>query len=496
MTSFYYVDYINITDYKSSIMLNLFNFKTQPYEHQKTCLEKSWDKDTYAFFMEMGTGKTKVAIDNIGLLRINRNITGVLILAPKSVYTVWAFDEIKKHMSPDIEYEIYSWNITKPKELAKSYDPHGKLKIFCMNIEALSTSRGLKGATEFLYNHKNNLSIVDESTTIKNHKAIRTRNVLKLGDYSKYRRILTGSPVTKSPLDLYTQCNFLDQKHLGFSSYYTFRNRYCITHRLDLGNGKYTEIPVKYVHIKELEEKLSQFSYRVTKDECLDLPPKQYAKRYIEMNDDQKKFYEQLRIAAIAIIEDETVSYNNKLTEIIRLHQVCNGFVKTNDGDLKEFKNPKLHALSDIIEESEGKIIIWANYIYNIESIIKFLKEKYGVKSVVANYGAIDSVTRTKAMRSFQEDDECRFFVGNPTTGGFGLTLTAATNVIYFSNSFNYEVRRQSEDRAHRSGQTKTVLYTDLICKDTLDERILVSLKNKNKLATETLGDDFKDWLK
>ena len=127
--------------------------------------------------------------------------------------------------------------------------------------------------------------IVDESTTIKNHKAIRTKNVLKLASYSKYRRILTGSPVTKSPLDLYTQCNFLDDKHLGFSSFYTFRNRYCVTHKLDLGGGKYTEIPKYYVHIDELEDKLSKFSYRVTKDECLDLPKKLYSKRYIDKLD-------------------------------------------------------------------------------------------------------------------------------------------------------------------------------------------------------------------
>jgi SNF2 family DNA or RNA helicase len=388
--------------------------------------------------MEMGTGKTKVAVDNIGLLRINKNITGVLILAPKSVYTVWAFDEINKHMSPDVDYEIYSWNIDKPKQLKKSLDPKGKLKIFCMNIEALSTSRGIKGATEFLYNHKENLTIIDESTTIKNHKAIRTRNVLKLSDYSKYKRILTGSPVTKSPLDLYTQCNFLDGTHLGFSSYFTFRNRYCVTHRLDLGNGKYTEIPKYYVHLDELEDKLSKFSYRVTKDECLDLPPKLYSKRYIDMNDEQKDFYERLRIAAIAIIEDEAVSYNNKLTEIIKLHQVCNGFVKTNDGELKE---------------------------------------------------------RAEAVKKFQEDDTCRFFVGNPATGGFGLTLTEAKNIIYFSNSFNFEHRRQSEDRAHRSGLKHRVLYTDLICKGTIDERIISSLSNKNKLAIKTLGDEFKEWL-
>jgi len=476
-------------------MLNLFNFKTTPYEHQKTALQKSWDKESYAFFMEMGTGKTKVAVDNIALLRLHKGITGVLIIAPKSVYTVWAYDEIEKHMSPDVKYSTYIWNIDKPKRLKEAYKINKDLTIFCMNVEALSTTRGYKAAVEYLTKHKA-ITIIDESTTIKNHKAIRTNNVLKLGSFSKYRRILTGSPVTKSPLDLYTQCDFLNPSHLGFSSYYTFRNRYCVTHRLDLGNGRYTEIPKYYVHVDELEEKLKKFSFRVTKDECLDLPPKQYAKRYVELNEEQQKVYSSLKQIALAIVQDETVSFNNKLTEIIKLHQVGNGFIKTNDGELKEFKNPKLHALSDIIDEADGKIIIWANYIYNIENIIHFLQEKYGKQSVVANYGAVDSAKRTIAMKRFQEDPTCRFFVGNPSTGGFGLTLTAATNVVYFSNSFNFEVRRQSEDRAHRSGQTKTVLYTDIICKNTLDERILSSLSNKNKLASATLGDEFKEWLK
>lgn len=479
----------------STIMLNLFNYKTPPYKHQKTALEKSWDKDSYAFFMEMGTGKTKVAVDNIALLRLHKGITGVLIIAPKSVYTVWAYDEIKKHMSPDIEYSIYAWNIDKPKRLEQAFKINKDLTIFCMNVEALSTPRGYKEAIRYLTKHKA-LTIIDESTTVKNHKAIRTKNVLNLAKYSKYRRILTGSPVTKSPLDLYTQCDFLSPHHLGFTSYYTFRSRYCVTHRLDLGGGRYTEIPKYYVRMEELEEKLSKFSFRVTKDECLDLPPKQYAKRYVEMNEEQKKVYESLRQAAIAIVQDDTVSYSNKLTEIIKLHQVANGFVKTNDGVIKEFKNPKLHALSDIIDEADGKMIIWANYIYNIESIIKFLEEKYGKQSVVANYGAVDSAKRTLAMKRFQEDDKCKFFVGNPATGGFGLTLTAATNVVYFSNSFNFEVRKQSEDRAHRSGQTKTVLYTDIVCQSTLDERVLSSLSNKDKLASKTLGDEIKDWLK
>ena len=362
---------------KKKIIMN-YKFKTKPYAHQIKALEKSVDKKNYAYFMEMGTGKSKVLVDNMSMLYDKGKINGALIIAPKGVYNNWFTQEIPIHLASHIQPKMVLWTAStskaKDKEYQSLFQTGYDLHILIMNVEALSTDKGRLFAGKFLRAHRAIMAI-DESTTIKNHKAIRTRNVLKLSEYSKYKRILTGSPVTKSPLDLYTQCDFLDTSHLGFSSYFTFRNRYCVTHRLDLGNGKYTEIPKYYVHLDELEDKLSKFSYRVTKDECLDLPPKLYSKRYIDMNDDQKDFYERLRIAAIAIIEDEAVSYNNKLTEIIKLHQVCNGFVKTNDGELKEFKNPKLHALSDIIEESEGKVIIWANYIYNIESIIKFQTE-------------------------------------------------------------------------------------------------------------------------
>ena len=479
-------------------MLNLFNFKTKPYEHQKDCLSKSWDKESYAFFMEMGTGKTKVAIDNIALLRIHKQITGCLIIAPKSVYTVWAYDEIIKHISNDIQYNIYKWNIDKPKTLDKCLKVDKDLTILVMNVEALSTKKGFEYAKKFLLCHNpKSLTIIDESTTIKNHLAIRTKNILKLKLLSNYRRILTGSPVTKSPLDLYTQCLFLGEKHLGFNSFYTFRNRYCVTHRIEVGPGKFAEIPKYYVNLDELETKLKDFSYRVKKSQCLDLPKKLRTRRYVDMNEDQSKVYASLKEIALAIVEDKTISYSNKLTEIVKLHQVANGFIKTNDGVIKDFKNPKLHALSDIVDEADGKIIIWATYIHSLESIINFLKDKYGEKSVVAIYGAIDSSKRTEAVRRFQTDPECMFFVGNPSTGGFGLTLTAATNVVYFSNSFNLEVRSQSEDRAHRIGQTKNVLYTDIICKDTIDERILSVLNTKDKLAAKTLGDkDLKDLLK
>jgi len=337
---------------------------------------------------------------------------------------------------------------------------------------------------------------LDESTTIKNRSAKRTKNILALQKLSLVRRILTGSPITKSPLDLYTQCQFLSPELLGFSSYLAFRNRYAEMTDIPVGSGRYISVPKYYKRLEELETKLKQFSTRIRKDQCLDLKPKVRQKRYIELEGDSKKIYERLRTSALAIVEDSTISFSNKLTEIIKLHQVCNGFSKDDDGQILELHKSKINALDEILEETDGKVIIWANYIYNIKEIISFLEKKYGKESVVSIYGAIDVQTRKKAVEKIQKDSKVRFLVGNPTTGGFGLTLTAVNTVIYFSNNYNLEVRMQSEDRAHRMGQKGTVVYIDIVAKNTLDEAIMKSLTSKGQVAAKTLGEeDLRSWL-
>jgi len=204
----------------------------------------------------------------------------------------------------------------------------------------------------------------------------------------------------------------------------------------------------------------------------------------------------ELQKLAITKVQDETVSFNNKLTEILKLQQVVNGFVKSDDGEITPFdSNPKLKELMSVLEETDDKCIIWANYVYNIEMIKKKLRETYGTDSVVSIYGKDSVDVRNKAVERFQSDDRCRFLVGNPTVGGYGLTLTAARNVIYFSNSYNLEVRQQSEDRAHRHGQTGQVTIIDIIARDSIDEMVLDSLENKVELSANTLGEQVQKWL-
>jgi len=471
-----------------------FPYKTKPYEHQRNALNESAEKNNWAYFMEMGTGKTKVTIDNIAYLYFQRKITSVLIIAPKSVYTNWQ-SEIEIHMPDVLKYKIYRWNLDKPKDyynLEESKD----LKIFLINVEALSTKRGYQACLDYLVKFKKNFVVLDESTTIKNKGAKRTKNILSLSKVAHKKRILTGSPITKSPLDLFTQCQFLSPELLGFHSYLAFRNRYAEMTDIPVGSGRYISIPKYYKRLDELEEKMKLFATRIRKDQCLDLKPKVRSKRYIELDGEGKKIYERLRLHALAIVEDSTISFSNKLTEIIKLHQVCNGFTKDDDGKILKLHKSKLNALEETLEETDGKVIIWANYLYNIHEIKDFLINKYGPESTVSIYGEVSVEDRKNAVERIQQDPDCRFLVGNPTTGGFGLTLTACNTVIYYSNSYNLEVRMQSEDRAHRMGQKGTVVYIDIVAKNTLDEAIMKSLVNKGKIAAQTLGEeDLKSWL-
>jgi SNF2 family DNA or RNA helicase len=464
-----------------------FEYKTKPFDHQRTALQKGAKWGAYAYFMEMGTGKTKVAIDNANYLYTTGAITHVLVVAPNSVYRNW-IKEIQVHSNCSSEIHVH-----------KDKNVYGKGEIIwhLINVEALSHKSGVKTISELIrYHGQKMMWILDESTTIKNRSAKRTRNICKLGKLVAYKRILTGSPITKSPLDLYTQCEFLSPDLLGFTSFFTFRARYAVMQQIEMG-GKQMLFPKYYTNLEELTDKLQTFSYRVKKKDCLDLPDKLYTTRRVQLTIKQAEVYNRLKKFAYATINRDEVSFQNKLTEILRLHQVANGFVTSDDGTVQVFDDcPKIKELMGILEESEGKFIIWANYVQNIKTLISKLKEKYGDKSVVSIFGEVSTTDRQEAVRRFQDDDSCRYFIGNPSTGGYGLTLTAASYVVYFSNSYNLEVREQSEDRAHRIGQEENVTYIDLMAENTIDEFIVTALDKKMKLSAQTLGEEVKKWIK
>ena len=482
-------------------MIKNYKFKTKPYEHQLKALEKSWASDTYALFMEMGTGKSKVLVDNIAILYDRGAIKGALIVAPKGVYKNWDAIEFPTHLPDHIECTKVLWEPTATKkkqaELDTLFDDKGDLKILIMNVEAFSTSKGLDFARSFLNIFVGRALIgIDESTTIKNPTAKRTKNILKIGDLAKYRRILTGSPVTKSPLDLFSQCEFLDPYHLGHASYYSFRARYANMVKRNFG-GRQVQLVVSYRRLDELADILDKFSYRVLKEDCLDLPEKVFTKRLVELTPEQDKAYKQMKQMALAMLDNgEVMTTVNVMTQLMRLHQITCGHFKADDGTTTALNNHRMDALLQLLEETDGKVIIWANYREDIKNIVAALKKAYGDASTVEYHGGVDSTLLQEHIAQFQQKNgPTRYFVGNAQTGGYGITLTAANTVIYYSNSYDLEKRLQSEDRAHRIGQTGSVTYVDLIAENTVDDKIVKSLRNKINIANEIMGEDIKDWI-
>jgi len=478
-----------------------YKFKTEPFDHQRKAWEDSWAADYYALFMEMGTGKSKVAIDTIGALYKAKKISAALILAPKGVYDNWVKGEIPSHLPDDIKRTVVRWTPSSAKKFQEEmkelvFQPFDGLKIFVMNVEALSTPRGTKAAQMFMIKNCANIMVVDESTTIKNRKATRTKNIMKLAEDAKYRRILTGSPITKSPMDLFSQCAFLSDRALGFNSYYAFQNRYALVQKRSMGTRAFQEI-VGYRRLDELNEKLDQFSNRILKDECLDLPDKMYIRRDVELTEDQKRVYKQMKKLALAKLDNgELATTASVLTQIMRLQQICCGFLQPDEGEIEPIDNNRLKELLEITEELQGKAIIWASYTYGIQQIASALRDRFGPEAVATYYGATPQDERQDIVDRFQDPDSAlRFFVGQPLTGGYGITLTAANTVIYYNNSYDLAIRLQSEDRAHRIGQQNKVTYIDLVSPGTIDEKILKALREKINLAGEVLGEKARAWL-
>ena len=322
-----------------------YKFKTKPFDHQLDALEASWDKENFAYFMEMGTGKSKVLLDNAAVLYDRGLINGLLLIAPKGVYKNWFDSEIPIHLPDHIEKKVVLWKTSdkskKQQELLNTLFKTGTdFHILLMNVESFSAGDGAEFAAKFLSCHKAMIAI-DESTTIKTPTSNRTRNIVELRHHAKYRRILTGSPVTKSPLDLFSQCAFLDPWLLGHDSFWTFKSRYSITKKIEV-QGRRVEIVVGYQNLGELSDKIKPFSKRILKEDCLDLPEKTFVKHYVELTKEQKSVYNQMKQEAIAFLDGKMQSSATVMTQLMRLHQITCGHFTADDGTIKDLPCSRL----------------------------------------------------------------------------------------------------------------------------------------------------------
>jgi SNF2 family DNA or RNA helicase len=479
--------------------LAAYPFKNKPFLHQQAYLQRFWKEPVCALFADTGTGKSFMLINNIAMLYDQGHINAALIVAPKGVYRNWLKVEVPKHMPEHVIYRMAIWNPSPRKDEKKSLDSlfevSEDLKILVMNIEAFSTPKGATFAQSFLRSH-NAFFAVDESTTIKNHSAQRTKSTIKAGKLARFRRIATGSPVTKSPMDLFSQCEFLHPDCLGIHSFYAFQARYAILVERSVATHSFKQV-VGYRHLDEIHEKLSRFSFRVRKDECFDLPDKVFLKREVELTTEQRRAYDQMVLMALATFEAGMTTTTNALTQIMRLQQIVCGHVTLDDGQIVPLKNNRLDELLSAIEESDGKIIIWAHFRHDIEAIKLALQKAYGMNSVATYFGDTKAEERSEIVDRFSDEkSDLRFFVGQPRTGGYGLTLTSAHTMIYYSNGYDLEVRLQSEARIDRYGQTKKMTYIDLFTPNTVDEKIVDALLDKMDIANAILKENPREWIK
>lgn len=494
----------------------MFEFKTEPYSHQKRIWADSRDRECYGIFAEMGTGKTKMMLDTATWLYNRGKIDGVLVVAPNGVQRNWIEDEIPIHVHADISdpagmhfYEAKKASTQKHKNALDRVTSYNGLAWLAISYDAFITEKGKKAVWDFLRTRRV-LYILDESTYIKTPGAKRTKSIIASSKYAPYRRILTGTPVTQGPFDIYSQIEFLDNgfwKQYGLGNYFAFKNTFGVFRRLDVrvpnqwnrdGNPKMRSIQqvVDYKNLDWLSELISSLTVRVLKEDVLDLPPKLYQKRYFDMSTEQKKLYHMMRESIMMEFKGGEIDLTVAMVKILRLQQITSGYLPSYDENLDEDIlhdidgiNPRLETLVDICSEVSGQAIIFGRFRRDIELI----KGRLG-KDCVTYDGTTSDEDRARAKQRFQEGD-VKFFVANPAAAGRGLTLHAATTVIYYTNSFALEQRLQSEDRAHRIGQHHPVNYIDIIASGTVDMHIVKNLRNKVNIAATIIGDTWKEWI-
>lgn len=480
---------------------------TTPMSHQLEALSRSIERREFAYFMEQGTGKSKVILDKTVAIFRAGYADGLLVVAPNGVHRNWIVEEAPKHLPLQLSVVSRNYRSGMGKKATEDFEEVFKsqantFRILAINIEAFSSPGGVKIARRFLDSGRMHMAI-DESSWIKTPSAQRTKNLIKLGRFATYRSIATGTPITQGPLDLFAQFEFLRPGYLGVS-WTAFKARYAEwVERTTSAGHRFKEL-VRYRNLDELMDKAHAMSFVITKAECLDLPPVVFERRLVDMYPEQAAAYKMLVKSTLAEFSPtERISTPHMITRLLRLQQIVGGFLPLDGEEVRPMKNAKLDAIMDALEElgDETKVIIWARFIPELRAITAALRAKYGEGCVSRYWGEVDhkergeSVARFQGMRPVLVDgvvvdrvavpkaEQSRFFVGQQHAAGYGHTLTAGKQVFYFSNDFSLEARLQSEARIHRIGQTASVTCTDFVVEGTIDEKILRALREKQSMA-------------
>jgi SNF2 family DNA or RNA helicase len=467
-----------------------YQFRTVPMEHQRAALTKLFPLPYGALFCEMGTGKTKIAIDYACALWAY-GFRSVVVICPKSIRFNWR-REIEMHST--VKFSVHVHKTTREKALM-AFDDGEALHWLIISTEALSQGRAEGQVLKWLAKRPAGhpaLAVADESSAFKSHRSNRTKAVIRIGQQTERRLILTGTPVSLGVTDLFSQFQFLHEEVLGVGDFTAFKMRYC-----EMGGFEGKQI-VGYKNLDEVLSNIGPYVFQARKAEVLkDLPPKLPAQaRMVEANPEQRRCYEDLRRRFAYEFEDERkggltkVVVQNTLEKMLRLHELANGIRSTPiDQGAKRpryekewISDAKVSELLRVLEDTDASVVIWCQYLLEQARVQQAISQAYGRPSLAYLAGGQTEEERTRAIDQFQSG-ETRFLVGSPRVGGMGINLTRGSLAIYTSNSFNLIDRMQSEDRLHRKGQKKSVGYIDLITEGTIDETINLALSEKRSFA-------------
>ena len=477
-------------------------FKTKPFDHQYKAFIISKDLGAYGLFFEQGCGKTKVTIDNAVYLFLKKKIDKLIIIAPNGVHSNWINTEIPVHCNT--EYDAFCWKGKMNKKVKALWDlvrNSRKLQIYSFNVECFVSKKNQAMLKELL---NNCMLVIDESQSIKNPMALRTKFLVGISDKAAYRRILSGTPVTNGLEDIFSQFQFLDPAILVLRNFTAFRARYCVTKRFfnplfpDDLRKSYVRV-LGYKGIDEIQEKIKTFTTRVLKVDCLDLPPKIYQREFVTLSPEQLRIDAEIQEEGITWVKqcrnnNEPITYAMALTRLTKRQQVACGYLLNEDEQavleiVKPEKNPRLLKLRSLLDVIQGKVIIWARFTQDVDYIMKMLG-----KEAVRYDGKVSTDDKEFNKVKFQTDTSIKYFVAKPIKG---LTLTAGTTAIYYSNDFDLEKRLQSEDRNHRFGTKEAleaaglenILYIDLEAVGSIDTKLIAALRAKKKMSDLVLQD-------
>lgn len=461
--------------------------KVDPYEHQKNAFLFVCDKfgifdgkvksTGAALLMEMGTGKTLVSIAVAGCMYQHDKVKRVLVVAPLSIHSVWE-EEFAQYSDFPYSMTILKGTATKKRQQLKKLPSEG------LQIVVVSYESAWRLEKELLA-YDADLVIADEAHKMKENRTSQSKGMHHIGDKAKYKLLLTGTLITNRELDVFSQYRFLNAKILG-TSFYSFRNRY-----FDMcGYGNHTPVFRKLM-TDDFLPKLHSVAYRVTKEECLDLPAITEEVRIVELAASAAKIYSAVEAESYAKLAESEVTTTNILTRIMRLSQITGGHLTGDEGIVNVVSYDKLNALSDILDAAmaeEKKVVIMARFIVELYAIQELLLERK-IGYAVVHGGIMD---REKQIQRFQHDDNCRVFVGQIAAAGLGITLTAASTMVFFSMDYNMSNFEQAKARIHRAGQKENCHYIYLVCKGTIDGKVLYALQKKVDLA-KMLVDDYRN---